>query len=122
DYPGGAGFFQHNTQIFLAVAFVRFAVFRRLVVTGNKMRSAAAGSLQHFALIELEKLLIPPRPPREGVHAIKSQNMIDTKEMKNASDRTDALAPRLEVVRAHSIPAIQGYDPVMSLLLQYSDA
>ena len=44
--------------------------------------------------------------------------MIDTKEMKNASDRTDSLAPRLEVVRAHSIPAIQGDAPVLAPFLR----
>src|SRR4030095_5365987 len=81
-----AGLFQNNSQVFLPVAFICFAVFRRFVVTRNEMRRPATGLLEHLILIERQKMLVLPWPPRKGVDAIKSQHVIDAEEMKNAPD------------------------------------
>ena len=40
----GASFLQDNAEIFFALAFVRVAVFGCIIVAGNEMRRAAAGS------------------------------------------------------------------------------
>ena len=82
------------------------------------MRSATAGLLKHLVPIEREKLFILPRPPRESVNAIKSEHVIDAKEMKNASNRAHTFAPPLKIVRAHPVPVIERNAPVLSPFLR----
>src|SRR5207244_7679643 len=117
DHPRGASSFQHNAQEFFAFALIRLASFGCFVVTWNEMRRAAAGSFQHLIPIERKKLFVLPRPPRESIDAIKSEHVIDAKKMKNAPDSADALAPPLEIVRAHFVPAIERNTPVLAPFL-----
>src|SRR5206468_6647255 len=104
NHARGAGIVQHDAQIFFAVALVSFTVVRCFVVSRNKMGRAAAGLLEHLLPIEREKLFVLPWPPRESINAIKSQHMVDPKEMKNAADCAHTLAPPRKIVRAHPIP------------------
>src|SRR4030095_4610771 len=110
DHPRGPSFVQNNAQVFFAFTFVRLGVFGGFVVTRNEMWCAAASSCEHLMPIERKKVLVLPRPPREGIDAIKSKHVINAKKMKNAPDSTDALAPPLKIVRAHSVPAIERKD------------
>ena len=57
------------------------------------MRPVPAGFLEHFPLIERQELLVPLWPPREGVDAIKAENMIDPEQVKDMLYAADALAP-----------------------------
>src|SRR5205823_14079386 len=93
------------------------AVLRGIVVARYEMRSAAPRLLKHLVPIEREKLFVLPRPPRESVNAIKSQHVIDPKQMKNTLDRADAFAPPLKIVRAHPVPVIKRNTPVLSPFL-----
>src|SRR5262249_54778203 len=83
------------------------------VITGDEMRPVAAGSLQHLVPIEGEKLPVLPRPPRKGIDAIKSLNVIDPEEVKDAPDSAHPFAPPLTIVRAHGAPAIERNAPFL---------
>src|SRR4029453_12439948 len=120
DHSRGSSFVQHNAQVFFAFAFVRLGVFGGSVVTWNETWCAAAGSFEHLIPIEREKLLVLPRPPREGIDAIKSKHVINAKEMKNAPDSPDAFAPPLKIAPAHSVPAIERNAPVLAPFLRES--
>ena len=63
-------------------------------------------------------MFVLPWPPREGVDAIKSEHVINAKEMKNSTDSADTLAPPFEIVCAHSVPAIKRNTPVLAPLLR----
>src|SRR6516164_11235742 len=78
------------------------------------MRRAAAGSFQHLARIEREKFLVPSWPPRKGIDSIKSLDVIDPEEMKDAPDSAHSFAPPLTIVRPHGAPAIERNAPVLS--------
>ena len=82
------------------------------------MRRTAAGSFQHLTVIERQEFLVPSWPPWEGIDAIKSLDVIDPKEMKNAPDGADAFPPPLEIIRAHSVPAIERNAPVLPPFLR----
>src|SRR4029077_7272351 len=117
DHSRGPSFVQHNAQVFFAFAFVRLGVFGGFVVTWNETWCAAASSFEHLIPIEGKKLLVLPRPPREGIEEIKAKHVIKAKEMKNAPDSPDALAPPLKIPRAHSVPAIEWNAPVLAPFL-----
>src|SRR4026208_1040304 len=72
NHSRGTCFVQNNAQVFFALTFVRLGVFGGFVVTGNERWCAAASSFEHLIPIERKKLLVLPRPPREGIDAIKS--------------------------------------------------
>src|SRR4029450_6327958 len=114
----GAGFVQNNAQVFFAFAFVRLGVFGGFVVTWNETWCAAAGSFEHLIPIERKKLLVLPWPPGERIDAIKSKHVINAKEMKNAPDSPDPLAPPLKIVCAHSVPAIERNAPILAPFLR----
>src|ERR1041384_2015665 len=77
------------------------------------MRRTAAGFLEHLVPLEIEKLFILLRPPRESVDPIKSKNMIDPKQMKAVSDGPNTLAPPIEISFAHPRPAIKRDAPIL---------
>src|SRR5260370_18012990 len=78
------------------------------------MRRAATRFFQHLVLIQWKELFVHPRPPRESIDAIKSLDVIDATEVKDAPDGADALPPPLKIVRAHSVPAVEGNPPVLA--------
>jgi len=109
---------QSNAQIFLALPLIRVAVFGRFVVTWCEMRRATASSREHFLPIKRQKLFVLPRSPGKCVDAIKSEHVIDAKEVENASDGPYTLAPPFEVVRTHPVPAIERNPPILSPFLR----
>src|SRR5213595_3489239 len=109
--------FHSNAQIFLALTFIRIAVFRCFVVPWCEMRRATARSLEHLLPIQRQKLFVLPRSPRKCVDAIKSEHVIDAKEVKNAPDGTHTLTPPCEIVCPHPIPAIKRDAPILSPFL-----
>src|SRR5215831_4246333 len=68
-------------------------------------------------LVERQEFFVPLGPPREGIDAIKSLDVIDPKQMKDSSSTADPFAPPLEIVRAHHTPAIKRNAPVLSPFL-----
>src|SRR5205814_6707704 len=108
-----ASLFHSNAQIFLALTFIRVAVFQCFVVPWCEMRRATARSLKHLLPIKRQKLFVLPRSPRKCVDAIKSEHVIDAKEVENAPDGTHTLTPPFEIVRPHPIPAIKRDAPIL---------
>src|SRR5207302_618505 len=97
DYACSAGFMHDNAEIFFAFALVCFAVFGCVVVAGNEMRCAAAGSFQHLLLIERQEFFVSLRSPGKGVNAIKSLDVIDSEKMKDPSSCAHPFAPPLKI-------------------------
>src|ERR1044071_8269622 len=118
DHARGPGFFQHNAQVFVALAHVRHAVFQSVVVTGNEMRGATTSLPQHLVLIEWEKFLVFLWAPRKSIDAIKTLDVIDSKKMEDAPDSAYPLAPPLKIVRSHGAPAIERNTPVLPPFLR----
>src|ERR1700752_2787320 len=77
------------------------------------MRRPTPGSLQHPSRVKGKKLFISSRPPRKCVDAIKSENVVDAKEMKHAPHSAHALPPPIEIVRLHCLPSVKRNAPVL---------
>src|SRR5207249_11345942 len=72
---------------------------------------------KHLVPVERKKFSVLLRPPRKCVDAIKTQNVIDAKEMEAASNTADALSPPIEVAVTHYVPVKKWDAPVLSPLL-----
>src|SRR6267378_4436477 len=81
------------------------------------MRSASAGSCEHFIPIKRKQLLIARRPPRKRVNPIKAEHVVDAKEVKGALHAAHALPPPFKIISAHRLPSIKRNTPVLSPLL-----
>src|SRR5437762_12286842 len=81
------------------------------------MRRAASGSFQHLAFIEGKEFLVQSWPPGERIDAIKSLDVIDPEQMKDAPDSAHPFPPPLKIVRPHLVPAIERDAPVLAPFL-----
>ncbi len=81
------------------------------------MRFAAAGAGAHLVPVQRQELRILLRAPGKGIDAIKPEDVVDPKEVKNFPHAVDALAPPIEAVGPHHVPAIKRDAPVLSPLL-----
>src|SRR5882762_6168628 len=112
-----ARFFQHCSQIFFALAAVRFAILRIEIIPRVKMRRLAVRSREHFVPIERQKFFVPPRPPRERVDPVKAKDMVDPEKMKTLTNAADALPPPVKISATHFIPAKNWNAPILSPFL-----
>src|SRR5215471_9392347 len=118
DHARSAGFLQDHAQILFAFAHVRLAVFKRVVIARNKMWGTPSRSLQHFLRVQWEEFIVPQRAPWKGIDPIKALDVIDPKQMKDASNCAHPFAPPLKIVRAHRTPAIERNSPVLPPFLR----
>jgi hypothetical protein len=82
DHPRRAGFLEHDTEVFLALALigVQFSSSDRRAgkIAGRVRRCERA-----FQPGERKELLVPLRSPGEGIDAVEPEHMIDAEEMKD---------------------------------------
>src|SRR6266404_1707168 len=81
------------------------------------MRSASAGSCEHFIPIKRKQLLVSRRPPRKRINPIKAEHVVDAKEVKRTLHAAHALPPPFEIISAHRLPSIKRNAPVLSPFL-----
>src|SRR5438270_13418878 len=82
-----------------------------------KMRCAAAGSRKHLIPVERKEFSVLLRAPRKGVDAVKTQNVIDAKEVEAAPNTADALSPPIKIPATHHVPVKKRDAPILSPLL-----
>src|SRR6202035_901773 len=117
DHTRVARLFKHCAKILLPFAPVRFAIVRAQIITGMKMRLAAAGSLEHLVPFERKKFSVLLRTPGKSVDAIEPQNVVDAEKMKTAPNAANTLSPPIEISMTHYLPMKKRNPPVLSPLL-----
>src|SRR5438128_938914 len=108
---------QHDAQILLAFAPIGFAILQGFVIPRCEVRRTPASSFEHLIPIEWKGLFVLSRPPGKRVDAIKSEDVIDAKKVKNSPDGTHPFAPPIEIASPHYVPAIKRNAPVLSPFL-----
>src|SRR5581483_11092182 len=77
-----------------------------------------AGLLARLLLVERQKLPIPLRPPREAVNAIKTEHVVDAKEVEHLAHVVNAPPPPRKVIAPHRVPSIKRHAPVLPPFLR----
>src|ERR1700694_164853 len=108
---------QDNAQVFFAFTPISFTIFRCRIIARREVGRAAASSFQHLIPIEREKVAIFARSPGKGIDPVETEDVIDTKKMETAPHAPGALAPPIEILLAHRIPAKKRNAPVLSPFL-----
>src|SRR5207248_1685131 len=94
------------------------AILPGRIIAWIKLRRRAIGPRPHFFLRQRKELLVPSRPPRERVDAIKPEDVIDAKHVEDSLHTAHPPPPPVQVSRSHHVPAIKRNAPVLSPLLR----
>src|SRR5258708_7894141 len=81
------------------------------------MRGVSTGALEHLMPLEREHLPVLFWAPGKGVDPVETEDVVDSKCVKDVLHSADALSPPLQIVRSHRLPAINRNAPVLSPFL-----
>ena len=106
--------FDEHFEKLLAERAIRGAMLGRVVLVRAEMREVAAGARLGFFEREREKFRIQRGPPREAVDAVKAEDVINAKEVKNFAHFHHALTPPVEIALPQLRPVVKRYPPVLA--------
>src|SRR5205823_6611955 len=82
------------------------------------MRLPSSGSFEHLLPIQRQKFRVLLRSPWKCVNAIKTEDVIDAKDVEDPFNTPNSLPPPLKIAGSHCVPAIKGDPPILSPLLR----
>ena len=109
---GGGG--QHKAQVQVPVRQIHVAFPHLVVAARLEGGQAASGSFGGLLPCQGQENVVLRGFPREGVNAVKAQDVVDPVHAENFGAVLYPAAPPGEVVLGHHIPFVQGNAPVLA--------
>lgn len=109
---------EDGAQADVAIIAVGGFIFDAVIGSEEPARQAAMIVSAGLIVIEADEFVVPFWPPWEGVDAIKAEDVIESENLKNSRKALDSLSPPNESGGLHVIPAVEGYSPILTPLLE----